>query len=66
MTKCCRSNPRCKRCPVVLAQDRRAVLQLVGRADVPAHLEGVPECLHRFEPLLRRAWEERQADKVAA
>jgi len=50
---------------VVLAQDRRAVAELVAPS-APPHLEGVPECLHRFEPLLRRAWEDRQAATLAA
>jgi hypothetical protein len=63
--KCCRSMPRCKRCPVVLAQDRRAVAALVAPS-LPPHLEGVPACLHRFEPLLRRSWEEREAASLAA
>jgi hypothetical protein len=63
--KCCQSTPRCKRCPVVLAQDRRAVAALAAPA-LPPHLEGVPECLHRFEPLLRRSWEEREAATLAA
>lgn len=65
MTKCCRATPRCKRCPVVLAADRRAVDELVALR-VPPHLQGVPECLHRFEPVLRRAWEEREAATLAA
>jgi hypothetical protein len=57
--KCCRSTPRCRRCPVLFAADRRETLSLVeslqGGGDLPPHLEGVPACLHKYEPLLRRA-----------
>jgi hypothetical protein len=62
--RCCRSVPRCRRCPVLLAAELRGLRSLdrsPAEAGLPPHLAGVPACLHRYEPLLRRAWEERQA-----
>jgi len=56
--KCCRSTPRCRDCPVRKAAGDE-VLHSVGlapAAPLPPHLEGVPRCLHKYEPLLRRAW----------
>jgi hypothetical protein len=32
---------------------------LPAHAGAPAHLAGVPECLHKYEPLFRRAATER-------
>ena len=33
---------------------------------LPPHLEGVPRSLHKYEPLLRKSWEERRrAERVA-
>ena len=29
-------------------------------AALPPHLEGVPRSLHKYEPLLRRSWAERE------
>jgi hypothetical protein len=55
--KCCRSTPRCRRCPVLLVVERRATVAMVtslqGGGDLPPHLQGLPECLHKYEPLLR-------------
>lgn len=62
--RCCRSVPRCRRCPVLLAAELRGVRSLdpsSAEAALPPHLAGVPACLHRYEALLRRSWEERQA-----
>jgi hypothetical protein len=28
---------------------------------LPDHLAGVPACLHKYEPLLQKAWLEREA-----
>jgi hypothetical protein len=65
--KCCRSTPRCRSCPVTLAAEVQEVRELARRGlDVPPHLAGVPECLHKYEPLLRRSWEERVAEERAA
>jgi hypothetical protein len=50
-TKCCGSEPRCRTCPVRLLAELRADLPQAG--DVPAHLAGVPRCLHKYEPLFR-------------
>jgi hypothetical protein len=61
--KCCRSTPRCRSCPLVLARERKRLLNLgpLGLAEpVPDHLAGVPVCLHKYEPLLLKAWLERQ------
>ena len=52
-TRCCGSMPRCRTCPVRLVADVRALTQ-DGRP-LPDHLAGVPECLHKYEPLLRTA-----------
>jgi hypothetical protein len=60
--KCCRSDPRCRNCPArKLADDR--LMRSLGIAvppRLPAHLQGVPRSLHKYEPLLERAWRERQ------
>jgi hypothetical protein len=45
----------------------REVRELAARAlDVPPHLAGVPECLHKYEPLLKRSWDKRIAEERAA
>jgi hypothetical protein len=46
--------PRCRTCPVRLAADIRATLPGAPRAQGADHLAGVPACLHKYEPLLRR------------
>ena len=53
-TKCCGSMPRCRTCPVRLVADIRGLLP-DERAALAEHLQGVPECLHKYEPLLREA-----------
>jgi hypothetical protein len=61
--KCCRSTPRCRSCPLVLARERERLLNLGPQGlvePVPDHLAGVPACLHKYEPLLRKAWLERR------
>jgi hypothetical protein len=52
--RCCRTTPRCGSCPLRLAAELRAV-NAIGRPrpDLPAHLADVPECLHKYEALLR-------------
>jgi hypothetical protein len=59
--KCCRSTPRCRDCPVRTAAEHEFLrsLGLAPESSLPPHLEGVPPCLHKYEPLLRRAWLER-------
>jgi hypothetical protein len=59
--KCCRSNPRCRDCPARKIEDDRLLLALgiAPEPPLPIHLRGVPRSLHKYEPLLRRAWEER-------
>jgi hypothetical protein len=55
--RCCRSTPRCRSCPLRFAAELRDVRALAAEPEAPAHLEGVPACLHKYEPLLRRAAE---------
>jgi hypothetical protein len=65
---CCRSQPRCRACPLLLAKEMRELRELGAQAtrpDLPPHLAGVPECLHKYEPLLRQAWEERAGSAAA-
>jgi hypothetical protein len=53
--KCCGSSPRCRACPARWAEE---LARLEGRAaPAPEHLAGVPHCLHKYEPLFRRAAE---------
>lgn len=60
--RCCRARPRCRRCPVLLATELREVERFArGDDQLPEHLRGVPASLHRYEPLLRRSWEQAQA-----
>ena len=47
--------PRCRACPVRWAAELGA---LEGKGAGPAHLQGVPACLHKYEPLFRRTEEE--------
>jgi hypothetical protein len=57
--KCCRSSPRCRNCPARHIADER-VLKALGIPVEPApppHLIGVPPSLHKYEPLLREAWQ---------
>lgn len=52
--RCCRSEPRCRACPFALAAEARALRQLAAAPPkLPAHLAGVPPCLHKYEPLFR-------------
>ena len=47
----------------MLARERERLLNLgpQGLVDpLPDHLAGVPRCLHKYEPLLREAWLDRQ------
>jgi hypothetical protein len=54
-TRCCRSTPRCRTCPLRFAAEIRAVNGLAKPpAHLPEHLAGVPNCLHKYEPLFRR------------
>jgi hypothetical protein len=57
-TKCCGKRPRCRTCPLFLAREARDVLPPLR--SLPPHLDGVPRSLHKYEPLLRRAWEQRE------
>jgi hypothetical protein len=41
---------------------REEIVALVTPPQLPPHLVGVPNCLHKYEPLLRRSYDERQAD----
>ena len=55
---CCRSAPRCRTCPLRFAAELRELrARLDPPTDVPPHLAGVPPCLHKYEPLFRRAAE---------
>ena len=56
--RCCRSTPRCRTCPLRFATELREIqAALDGGAPLPPHLDGVPPCLHKYEPLFRRAHE---------
>jgi hypothetical protein len=53
--------PRCRDCPARRIADER-ILRALGipvEAPLPPHLQGVPRCLHKYEPLLRQSWVER-------
>ena len=63
-SKCCRSTPRCRACPVVLAAELAAMLPTAEA--VPPHLAGLPACLHKYEPLFRRAAEQDGGRAAAA
>jgi hypothetical protein len=61
--KCCRSTPRCRDCPARKISDDE-ILRALGlpvEPPLPEHLRGLPPSLHKYEPLLRRAYEERTA-----
>ena len=48
----------------MLAEERKQLPDIGPRGLVdplPDHLVGVPVCLHKYEPLLERAWLERGA-----
>jgi hypothetical protein len=62
VVKCCRSTPRCRDCPARKPGDIE-LLRALGvpvEDDLPPHLRGVPRSLHKYEPLLRRTWTERE------
>ena len=55
--------PRCRSCPLRFAAEMRDLrARLNPGADLPQHLEGVPACLHKYEPLFRRSSETVVAD----
>jgi hypothetical protein len=61
--KCCRSVPRCRNCPARKIADDQ-ILRALGipvEPQLPPHLQGVPLSLHKYEPLLRRSYEQRVA-----
>lgn len=64
IARCCRSEPRCRACPLLLRKDLRDLRQLgrpEGPADPPPHLHGLPMCLHKYGPLLARQLPDEQA-----
>ncbi|HLM09402.1 MAG TPA: hypothetical protein VK307_06810 [Thermoleophilaceae bacterium] len=66
--KCCRKTPRCADCPARRIAEAKVLLALgiPPGPPLPPHLEGVPRSLHKYEPLLRKSWEERRrAERVA-
>jgi hypothetical protein len=65
--KCCRSDPRCRNCPARRIEDERllSALGIEPGPRLPAHLSGLPASLHKYEPLLRKAWVERVEDSRA-
>jgi hypothetical protein len=65
--KCCRSDPRCRNCPARRIEDERLLraLGIEPGPRLPAHLSGLPASLHKYEPLLRKAWVERVEDSRA-
>jgi hypothetical protein len=64
--KCCRSTPRCRSCPLRRQELADELIALVTPPTVPEHLVGVPRCLHKYEPLLRRSFAQREAQPVAS
>jgi hypothetical protein len=53
-TRCCRTTPRCRTCPLRFATELREINALgKPRPGLPAHLADVPACLHKYEALLR-------------
>jgi hypothetical protein len=68
--KCCRSTPRCRDCPArrpadpstLTLQAELIALVTPPTGDLPGHLVGVPRCLHKYEPLLRRSETGREAE----
>jgi hypothetical protein len=58
---CCRSTPRCRDCPARKIVDDQVLRALGIPVDepLPPHLRGLPRSLHKYEPLLKRAWVER-------
>ena len=64
--RCCRSSPRCRSCPLRFATELREVRALASpEGGVAPHLAGVPPCLHKYEPLFRRAEEPVAAEETA-
>jgi hypothetical protein len=64
--KCCRSTPRCRDCPARKIADDE-ILRALGipvEPPLPEHLRGVPFSLHKYEPLLRRSYEQRATASV--
>jgi hypothetical protein len=61
--KCCNSTPRCRNCPARKIADDELLraLGIPAEPPLPEHLRGVPRSLHKYEPLLRRSFEERAA-----
>jgi hypothetical protein len=57
--KCCGSMPRCRACPVRFSAELARIEG--GTGPEPAHLQGVPACLHKYEPLFRRTTEQERA-----
>jgi hypothetical protein len=54
--RCCRSEPRCRTCPLRFVTELReaeAIANGTPPKDLPPHLADVPPCLHKYEPLLR-------------
>ncbi len=59
--KCCRSTPRCRDCPARRPDDELLrALGITPAPRLPAHLRGVPPSLHKYEPLLKRSFSERE------
>jgi hypothetical protein len=66
--KCCRSTPRCRACPARQMGNAR-VLRALGiepEPPLPPHLSGIPASLHKYEPLLRRAWLEAGSERYSS
>jgi hypothetical protein len=55
--------PRCRNCPARKIADDQ-ILRALGipvEPPLPPHLQGVPTSLHKYEPLLRRTYDQRVA-----
>ncbi len=67
--RCCRSEPRCRACPIMLHKELREIGDLGVRGvgpDLPAHLAGLPECLHKYGPLFAAQLAEQQVPDEAS
>lgn len=52
--RCCRSEPRCRACPIMLHKELKDVRGLglpPAGLELPPHLAGLPDCLHKYGPL---------------
>jgi len=66
--RCCRSEPRCRACPIMRHKELREIRELGAPAagrELPPHLAGLPECLHKYAPLFAEPFAQSQASDEA-